>query len=678
MALAQSTFEEWNTRLAMHFFNPGNANKRVYLHTTTELLDQLGGFPGAAPQFVAAVKQGPGGVSSGDLCTMAIRTCRGWRTKPIQYPPYIAYLCLLALAATREGHWAAYAYHPRLRDLLGEPGSRPLNHFYDMSKLLWRDLEQWTHNDTKGTLGLFTWQYSGPWIPVGLPVAQTLLTDAERKSLPELFRDADLEPGAQVPEGELAAALAGVSHGRLCHRTCVLLNTPGESDHKAALLDTLQSELLDWDGTVNVQNQPETDERRGGLRIWLKRIDAAGFVDSRLVAYLPDSTAPEDLLLETAALNNQRFTCDAQAGRITTALQGPDGRELPADRFDWAARMQFKCLHTGTRLVLPAARVRMFTSADSFGFGGFIETRKLPPHGAFFLAAAPSAAPQVAAWGQRCCPPGSWQQVPSTAGLPQGWTLFRGADLKDDGSLSAEFPALSLPRAPRLSFEGGIKLGSVGAYFPFALPTLCVEWHDKPTAIDCNKVPLQSADGFTYPLDPTHIQPVNSIEALFGDGNVVQLTLFVQSDGWSWSKGSDCPAVDRFGKTETGAPGLIRGAIVDAHGVPDYAPDPDTVVDDFQHAVLLGRKPGQIANIRRGDPVPEWAPVWAVSVRRRDIVFAFCGSSLDDSQPEAPIKGCDSRKWADLLWVHRKRVKASPNKRVRQLLKKYQEAAHAL
>src|SRR5258708_1579045 len=204
MVPGQLASEDWNSRLAIHFFNSDTANKRVYLHTTTELLDQLGGFSSATPEFVAAVKRGPSNIRSGDICTTAIRVARDWRNKSYAYPPYIAHLCLLALAATREGQWASYAYHPRLRDLLGEPGLGPLKNFYPMSKLLWRDLEEWTHNDTKGTLGLFTWQHSGSWIYVGLPVAQTLLTDAERRCLPELFRDADLEPAAQIPEGELA------------------------------------------------------------------------------------------------------------------------------------------------------------------------------------------------------------------------------------------------------------------------------------------------------------------------------------------------------------------------------------------------------------------------------------------------------------------------------------------
>lgn len=678
MTVTQLTFEEWNMRLALHFFNPGNANKRVYLHTTADLLEQLAGFSGATSQFVAAVKQGPTGVSSGDLCTKAIKIYKAWRTKPIQQPPYIAYLCLFALAAGQEGTWAAYAYYPRLWNLLGETRSGPPHRFYPMSLLLWRDLEVWTHSDTKGTLGLFTWQSSGKWIYVGLPVAQTLLTDAERKALPELFRDADLEPGAQVPGGELAAAVARVAQGRLRHRTCLLLNTAAQSDHKTALLDTLQSELLDWDGTVRFENHPESDERRGGLRIWLKRIDPAGFVDTRFVAYLPDSTSPDDLLLETAKIPNQRFACEAQSGRITTALHTQtDVRDLAADRLDWAARAQFNCVHTGTRLILPASMVRIFIPADAFGLGGFIETRKLPAHGDFFLAAASFASPKIAGWGERCCPSGSWQQFRSTAGISSGWTLFRGANPKDDGSLSSEYPALSSLLAPRLSLQGGIKVGSGGAYFPFALPIVAVEWHEKPSAIECNKVPLQPTDDFTYSLDAPCIQTVNTIEALFRD-EVAQLTLFVQSDGWSWSKGSDCPAVDRFGNAGASDLYCIRGAAVDGPGVPDYIPDPATAVEDLQHAVLLGRKPGQVADIRRGDPVPAWTPIWAVTVRRRDVVFAFCGSSLDESLPEAKSKGCDARKWADCLWVHRKKIKPISNKRVRQLLKKYQEVAHAL
>ena len=61
---------------------------------------------------------------------------------------------------------------------------------------VWRDLEAWTVADREGTLGIFKAQTAGRRANVGLPIAQTILTEEERRRLPELFEAADLEPGA--------------------------------------------------------------------------------------------------------------------------------------------------------------------------------------------------------------------------------------------------------------------------------------------------------------------------------------------------------------------------------------------------------------------------------------------------------------------------------------------------
>jgi hypothetical protein len=153
-------FEDWNQRLARHFFDPSKAGKRVYLHTATGLLTDLSGLPTAQADFVEAVEAGPTGSAAGELCTKAINLYIDWRNTGAEYPPYIAYLCLFALAAGREGRWPAYAYYPRLWDLLGQESSGVPHDFYRMSRMLWKDLEVWTHNDMNGGLGLFKWQAS--------------------------------------------------------------------------------------------------------------------------------------------------------------------------------------------------------------------------------------------------------------------------------------------------------------------------------------------------------------------------------------------------------------------------------------------------------------------------------------------------------------------------------------
>ena len=223
----------------------------VYLHTTKELLRELGGAANGVEDFVAAIKRCPASVQHGEMCAKALRIFFNWRKAAHDFPPYISYLALFALAAGHDGNWPRHAYYARLWDILGESKSGAPTKFRSMSTFLWRDLEVWTHNDKKGELGLFKWQSALEWEFVGLPIAQTIITDEERAVLPELFEKADLEPGAILSPEQLAAALAPFAEHRLRRRTGQLLSTSDSSDYRTALLEILQTELQDWDGVYN-------------------------------------------------------------------------------------------------------------------------------------------------------------------------------------------------------------------------------------------------------------------------------------------------------------------------------------------------------------------------------------------------------------------------------------------
>ena len=112
------SYEEWNAILGRYFFNPGNAGKRVYLHTTRELLREIVSIASGVEDFIAAVKVGPSNVTRGEMCAKALTLYRDWRSRNLEHPPYLGYLCLFSLAAAHEGAWARHAYYPRLWDML--------------------------------------------------------------------------------------------------------------------------------------------------------------------------------------------------------------------------------------------------------------------------------------------------------------------------------------------------------------------------------------------------------------------------------------------------------------------------------------------------------------------------------------------------------------------------------
>ena len=113
-------FEEWNIALARFFFNPARAGKRVYLHTTKELLARLSDRNSGFHDFVAAIKNGPESYPRGGMCARALALSEDWRSRNEEFPPYVAYLCLFALAA---GHGWRLASPRLLSKALGPVGT---------------------------------------------------------------------------------------------------------------------------------------------------------------------------------------------------------------------------------------------------------------------------------------------------------------------------------------------------------------------------------------------------------------------------------------------------------------------------------------------------------------------------------------------------------------------------
>ncbi|HSG41305.1 MAG TPA: hypothetical protein VLE27_16815, partial [Thermoanaerobaculia bacterium] len=177
-------FLEWNDVIAEHFFCEESAGRTVYLYVTEKLIDELGSAADeTVTGFLASMKAGPSWATRTGLCQKALQSMEGWRARHLRWPPYIGYLALFALAAGHEGDFAAHAYYPRLRELLGEPSAPGQYPSFHRMLYLWSDLEQWANREKQGALGILRLDIAGSWLHVGLPVAQTILTGAERQNL---------------------------------------------------------------------------------------------------------------------------------------------------------------------------------------------------------------------------------------------------------------------------------------------------------------------------------------------------------------------------------------------------------------------------------------------------------------------------------------------------------------
>lgn len=271
-----SSYLKWNETLTAYFFNSGRAGQPVHLEVSEDLISRLYRSFGAHDlRFVEAVKQGPPWATREGFCQRALQASESWRARDLDYPPYVAYLCLFVLAAGLGGEFAPHAYYPRLRRLLRLPDGGMLPSFDRMFEL-WEDLEQWSILDRGGEVGLFKAQIAGEWAHVGYPIAQTVLSEPERKALPAIFAEAAVDPTSTPPAAELARLLRLHDGGRLRARTRNLISNRHDEERYKALLDTVAEELAGWDGTIpGPVTNGDTGETRSfaPLRLCLVGID---------------------------------------------------------------------------------------------------------------------------------------------------------------------------------------------------------------------------------------------------------------------------------------------------------------------------------------------------------------------------------------------------------------------
>jgi len=208
----ESSYSDWSVALVKYFFGPENNNKQVRLATTKEILDQnfsnLGGYTG----FLKALRKGPNWdipyYYDNNLHDIGLAINKQWENRSyrnnyprelIEYnhaPPFLPYLCLLALAWTHEEHDELHdsAYFNRLDLLYPNHGIKLKLKDWDK---LWDNLHKWTHF-MNCAWGAFKVDRVGQMAYVGIPRAQIIFTPKKLDNLHELFKFLNLSSTVQV------------------------------------------------------------------------------------------------------------------------------------------------------------------------------------------------------------------------------------------------------------------------------------------------------------------------------------------------------------------------------------------------------------------------------------------------------------------------------------------------
>ncbi len=661
-------YKDWNDLIAAHFFHSAMAGKNVYLYVTQELISNLGqdknvGFE----DFINAVKTGcrakeqSEGICKDALWSMKLRFDK--------YPSYIGYLALFVLTAGVDGEFATHAYYPKLRELLGEPRATGTYPNFGKMGQLWQNLEYWANEEKSGELGIFTYRNVGNRRHIGLPLAQALLSEKERRSLAYIFADANLDP--MVPPEQEEIRLLVIRNGRNypLNRTLQLLKETNSNtnDVRQALLEIIIDELHDWDGYVDEDSSSETGQVYGSLSLCCGIDRVAGRADFTLRCITKREFPEDGLLLKSD--NDQPFSCEEYGDGWSSPITTINGQRLDASGLDWLKGVQMRSPDSKWCFSLPASPIRIFTDGSSEGLSGFIEVRQLPVQRQFYLAVHEDCLNLLTQWGESSCQ--GFEKLAIANGLPNRWHFFKVGLACSDELVKDRYPVMSFPKTLRLKLVGGIRVSRGNKFFKFAPPKLVLQGNNASVQIFCNNILLDCGNTGIYelPLDSSELL----IKAKVGENTVKNVSLSLFED-ISWQFKEINYGSDRFGNglTKLTDANGVTGALVTDFDCSSFNFNTLLPIQGKQRVIFVGRKTGQISST-----VPEdWTPVWIVSKGRRSQVF-FCGGNLAESEPIAET--CKDRKklkdWKKLLWGERKTVYLPTQSDLRSLWKRFEKEA---
>lgn len=676
----------WNDAIGARFFNPDRSGARVFLYVTTDVVTEVGAPHDAdLDDFIGAVKTGPPWNTrhGRSICQQALQAFDAWRGRNLEYPPYLAYLALFALADTIEVEgFSRSSYYPGLRQLLGEEPVSGWFPSFDKIYELWFDLEVWTNEDKNGELGIFGADILGSREYVGLPKAQTILTDDERHKLPLLFAEAGFDPSSPPSDTELAYLLSRETHHYLLPHTKHILNAREHTDNESGrnvLVGAILDELESWDGSAPPQAGLGEEARRslGNLRL-VMTLDLTARTAHFALRCRSHREYPEEglELRDDGSLGS--LYCFEDYQDWSTLLANDDSQTgiLDASRLDWRNGLCLADEEHSWRVTLAGRSVRVLVKAP-FGFDGFVEESQIPKGRKFYLLSHADNAEALVRWGSESCD--GFRAEREVSGLPGSWNLYYVERANSDVLLRDAFPFLAFPTVLRIHLRGGLKVRG-NQYFTFALPQVEVTGAVDDANVYCNDHQLNPDPETGLYTIPDALCARRLIVEVRRNGECVRSRSLYAVETVAWRDAVSTACLDKFGLRSGGeAAETCVGPIVDGATPPDFNPEVFLPPSAGHRVYFVGRNPGEIIECPSETIPDDWQPVWAIPMQRRGKGTAvYCGT---DPANEAPgTTGCrDHRRrrlWQKVLWYRRKQIAYPSHPTLRALWRKYREMAH--
>jgi hypothetical protein len=558
-------------------------------------------------------------------------------------------------------------------ELLGEDEQGMLPSFDRMFEL-WDDLEKWSVRDMDGKRGLFEARIVGGKIHIGLPLAQAVLTEEERRSLPRVFADAGLQPGSLPSDRELRRALAIYGRSILRARTLTALQHDS-ANFGSAILDIVSEEFLSWDGEL-----PEPNDQGGlrgvntGLRLSLL-VDRVARTARPTVRCRSEAEFPDPGLLLQGASAGPLYCEEYVPGWSHPLVLASTGVGfVPADR-EWIDGLVLRDAAAQWTARLRPSPLRIFVDGRPQQLPGLVEVLDLPRGTPFFLAFHDLVETLLEHWAESGCR--GWEAI-EVAGLPPGWHLASVQEAITDTGPRAVDDRLGFPDRRTLRFVKGIPAAAGSTFFSFAPPIVRLDGALPGDAVTCNGTLLHESEGepgsYSLPQD----LPVDTrigLEVRHGEDVIRRKSLYLVS-GAAWQISSALATIDGFGQRLPDVAEGIAGAVVAPTGeLPVDLLRTPGLKSGASRVYFLGKVPGQVA-VWPKESLPEWRPVWAIPLRRRGSAL-FCADGLEEAEPAAGRAGTNAQVllWRTVFSRWSKRIALPREPALRSLWNRYREVA---
>ncbi len=447
----------WNEKIAKHFFNPNNHDKRIWFSVKKELIEQIANDNNTNFQsFMDAIKNGPlNGASKNKVCSQAYKVFLKWKEeRNDEYPPYIAYLALFVLAANHEDdEFSNEAYYPRLYKILNEEPSRGSYPSFDKMMDLWADLQDWTQDDKKNEWGEFYCDIYGNKVHVGILYYQVVLTKEDRRNLPDMFFEEGWDLDFNPTEKEILIFLRN-------HKDSFSTRTrkrieKGNSSFLSILEERILKELKNFDQDTK-ENSLTMDKKRGLIHLCIDvdrtRREIRTYFRCQRKEGLP----------------NEKFLLDIEKVTVPPLQEAISGK-IEDLNIQWEKSLKVHDKSKEYIFRYRGKKVKVFILGKKFGVDGWISDQRYLHnfHKNIFLIIHNDIFSKVQKWGKTNC--GIFQEL-HFLGIPEGWHFVEIKDIGNTDLIKEIIPALSQDRKPRIHLNGGIRFSKRNQFFFYAPP----------------------------------------------------------------------------------------------------------------------------------------------------------------------------------------------------------------